>query len=71
MPWKDSCQTILTSAKDFRLYGLLRDLWHEPRILKEYDAVIKEQLEKGIFEINLVLIMKIKPLNCMTSLSSG
>ena len=51
LPWKDSRPTLPDNLDlERRLYGLLRRLWQEPRILKEYDAIIKEQLGKGIVE---------------------
>jgi len=34
-----------------RLIGLLRFLRESPSILQQYDAVIKEQLKKGIVEV--------------------
>eukprot|EP00731_Ephydatia_muelleri_P022433 Em0015g16a len=34
-----------------RLLGLLKHLRNDPQILKEYDAVIQEQIRKGIVEI--------------------
>ena len=33
-----------------RLQGLLRRLKQDPAILKEYDAIIRDQLRKGIIE---------------------
>ena len=53
LPWKDSHPTLPDNLdlSQRRLYGLLRRLRQEPRILKEYDAIIKEQLEKGIVEV--------------------
>ena len=33
-----------------RLQGLLRRLKQDPTILKEYDAIIRDQLRKGIIE---------------------
>ena len=53
LPWKDPhpmlpdnynlCQT--------RLFGLLRRLKQNPSLLREYDAVIRDQLAKGIMEV--------------------
>ena len=34
-----------------RLYGLLRRLKQNPAILREYDAIIHDQLKKGIVEV--------------------
>ena len=34
-----------------RLRGLLKRLQQSPDILRQYDAVIREQIDKGIFEI--------------------
>ena len=53
LPWKDSHPTLPDNVdlSQRRLYGLLRRLRQEPRILKEYDAIIKEQLKKGIVEV--------------------
>ena len=53
LPWKESHLALPThydlSLK--RLTGLLRRLGQTPDILQQYDAVIKEQLEKGIVEV--------------------
>ena len=52
LPWRESHPILhdnyQTSEK--RLSSLLTRLKKEPGILREYDSVIKEQLEKGIVE---------------------
>ena len=53
MPWKNPFIT-LPDNYDLslrRLRKLLRRLEQEPEILKAYDAVIKEQLQKGIVQV--------------------
>ena len=52
LPWKeyhnplpDNYQLCVT-----RLKGLLHQLRQDPAILKEYDGIIRDQLEKGIIE---------------------
>ena len=42
------CLTIMTSLK--RLVGLLKRLRQNPEILHQYDAVIREQIQRGIVE---------------------
>lgn len=53
LPWKEAHPALPThydlSLK--RLTGLLRRLRQSPDVLQRYDAVIKEQLEKGIVEV--------------------
>ena len=53
LPWKESHAVLPThynlSVK--RLTGLLRRLRQTPGILQQYDAVIRDQLERGIVEI--------------------
>ncbi|KAL5476354.1 hypothetical protein EMCRGX_G026289 [Ephydatia muelleri] len=53
LPWKEACflqfDNLLLCHK--RLLGLLKHLRNDPHILKEYDAVIQEQIHKGIVEI--------------------
>ena len=53
LPWKDSHPTLPDNLdlSQRRLYGLLRRLRQEPEILKEYDAIIKEQLEKELLKL--------------------
>ena len=53
LPWKEA-HAALPMHYDLslkRLTGLLRRLRQTPDILQQYDAVIKEQLEKGIVEV--------------------
>ena len=52
LPWK-SPDTKLSTNKNLArqcLNGLLKRLCHQPEVLKEYDAVMQEQLSKGIIE---------------------
>ena len=52
LPWKRT-HPVLHNHYELalrRLNGLLRRLRQNPEILKQYDAVIKEQLHKGIIE---------------------
>ena len=53
LPWKEACflqsDNLLLCHK--RLLGLLKRLRNDPHILKEYDAVMQEQIRKGIVEI--------------------
>jgi len=53
LPWKDPRPVLPdnyeTSLK--RLNGLLKRLRQEPDILLEYDAVIKDQIKRGIVEV--------------------
>ena len=52
LPWKEFhkplCDNYVLSHK--RLQGLLKRLKHEPKLMKEYDTIIKDQLGKGIIE---------------------
>lgn len=53
LPWKDE-HTILPDnyeLSETRLRGLLRCLKQDPQLLKEYDTVIREQINNGIVEI--------------------
>lgn len=53
LPWKEQHQ-ILPDNFDMsrrRLMSLLQRLQRNPEVLKEYDAVIKDQLNRGIVEI--------------------
>lgn len=53
LPWKDE-HTILPDnyeLSETRLRGLLRRLKQDPQLLKEYDTVIREQINNGIVEI--------------------
>ncbi|XP_065917691.1 uncharacterized protein [Dysidea avara] len=52
LPWKES-HAPLSNNYDLslkRLVGLLRRLRHSPEILHQYDAVIREQIRRGIVE---------------------
>jgi len=52
LPWKQS-HPMLPSHYDLalkRLVGLLKHLRHTPDILRQYDAVIKDQLNRGIIK---------------------
>ena len=53
LPWKEACflQSDNLQLCHKRLLGLLKRLRNDPHILKEYDAVIQEQICKGIVEI--------------------
>eukprot|EP00731_Ephydatia_muelleri_P024188 Em0016g459a len=53
LPWKEACflQSDNLQLCHKRLLGLLKRLRNDPHILKEYDAVIQEQIRKGIVEI--------------------
>ena len=53
LPWKEPHPVLLDNLEQSRkrLTGLLKRLKHSPQILQQYDAVIKDQLEKGIVEI--------------------
>ena len=51
--WKDE-HTILPDnyeLSETRLRGLMRRLKQDPQVLKEYDTVIREQINNGIVEI--------------------
>lgn len=52
LPWKEFHRPLsnnyLLSLKRFK--GLLKRLRHDPKMMKEYDMVIKEQLARGIIE---------------------
>ena len=53
LPWKDE-HTILPDnyeLSETRLRGLLRRLKQDPQVLKEYDTVIREQINNGIVEV--------------------
>ena len=52
LPWRE-CHDPLPDNYDLsrrRLYGLVRRLKQTPVILREYDAILHEQLDKGIIE---------------------
>ncbi len=53
LPWKEFHEPLPDnySLSVKRMQGLLRRLRQDPEILKEYDRIINEQLEKGIVEI--------------------
>ena len=53
LPWKDPCSSIPDNLQlsQGRLHSLLRRLRQTPDILKEYDNIIQQQLQKGIVEI--------------------
>ena len=53
LPWKDPCSSIPDNLQlsQGRLRSLLRRLRQTPGILKEYDNIIQQQLQKGIVEI--------------------
>ncbi len=60
LPWKDS---VLTLPDNYqlcrrRLYSLLQRLRQEPDTMKEYDAIIRNQIELGIAS-SLALLMRI------------
>ena len=53
LPWKIDCLPYLKDNYELvlgRLNSLYSRLKENPELLKEYDAVFKEQLEKGIIE---------------------
>ena len=53
LPWKDPHQ-LLPDNYQFcvrRLQGLLRRLRLDPKLLLEYDSIIKNQLQRGIVEV--------------------
>ena len=52
LPWKESHKELPTNftSSQARLKSLLSRLRKDPEILKEYDSVIKNQLEAGITE---------------------
>ena len=53
LPWKEQYQILPDNFEMSRrrLMSLLQRLQRDPEILKEYDAVIKDQLNRGIVEI--------------------
>lgn len=53
LPWKDPRPTLPDNYEPSlkRSNGLLTRLRQEPDMLLEYDAVIKDQIEKGIVEV--------------------
>lgn len=53
LPWKEPHLVLPNNHKlcSKRLVGLLKRLRQNPRVLMEYDAVIKDQLSKGIVEV--------------------
>lgn len=52
LPWKEFHKTLPDNYQMslHRLHGLLRRLRQEPSILREYDNIINDQLQKGIIE---------------------
>ena len=52
LPWKEAHDALPDnrSLSQRRLQSLLKRLSREPELLKEYDRVIKDQLDKGIIE---------------------
>ena len=53
LPWKEPHPSLPDNYElsQKRLKGLLERLRQSPHVLKEYDAVIKDQLDKGIVEV--------------------
>ena len=53
LPWREYHDPLLDNYDLSRkqLYGLLRRLKQNPAILREYDAIIHDQLEKGVVEV--------------------
>ena len=53
LPWKESHSTLPDNDElsQNRLRGLLKRLQHSPDILRQYDAVIREQMDKGNVEV--------------------
>jgi hypothetical protein len=53
LPWKEQHQILPDNFETSRrrLMSLLQRLQRDPEVLKEYDAVIKDQLNRGIVEI--------------------
>lgn len=53
LSWKESHAPLPTNYKLSlkRLHGLLRQLRHDPAILKQYDATIWDQIKKGIVQV--------------------
>lgn len=53
LPWRDPCvalpDNLLLSPR--RLLNLLKCFRHDPEILKEYDAIIQQQIRMGIVEV--------------------
>ncbi len=52
-PWKDPHPMLPDNYKLSlkRLHGLLRRLRQTPRILQEYDSVIRNQMQQGIVQV--------------------
>ena len=52
LPWREHHEPLPTNYELSlnRLYGLLRRIKQDPEVLLEYDAIIRDQLEKGIVE---------------------
>ena len=53
LPWKDPHQLLPDNYQLCvrRLQGLLRRLRQDPKLLLEYDSIIKNQLQRGIVEV--------------------
>ena len=52
LPWREHHEPLPTNRELSlkRLYGLLHRIKQDPEVLLEYDAIIREQLERGIVE---------------------
>lgn len=53
LPWKDNCPSISVNynLSRRRLLALLRRLKNDPELFASYDAIIQEQLRKGIVQV--------------------
>ena len=53
LPWKEIHPDLPENYQlcQRRLWNLVKRLQQEPSVLKEYDGIIKEQLNKGIIEV--------------------
>ena len=52
LPWREYHDPLVNyDLSRKQLYGLLRRLKQNPAILREYDAIIHDQLEKGVVEV--------------------
>ena len=53
LPWKEIHPDLPENYQLWqkRLWNLVKRLQQEPSVLKEYDSIIKEQLNKGIIEV--------------------
>ena len=52
LPWRQHHEPLPTNPELSlkRLYGVLRRIKQDPEVLLEYDAIIREQLERGLVE---------------------